>query len=133
MPNSPTRSSLYGGCLDPAILAEEERIVWKDEPSTYPYLRETVVDRPSRSQAIRIPARRVIGYAVVKKAPPYSERWYRRRVWYVSPQDPYSEHGHVGWPIEAVWPGSVVAGQPSSGPTDAEHRAAHAARREAAD
>jgi hypothetical protein len=123
------RSSIFGGCLNERILADEERIVWLADRAKYPYLRETTAYRNSRGGRIGMPGRKVVAYAVLQRqAPHHGQRYWDRRVWFINPQcDPYADFGHVGWPIEAVWPASIAAGQPSHGPTDAEHRAAHAA------
>ena len=59
------RSSIYGGCLDPRVLADEERIVWLDDPAKYPYLRETTALRNTRGGRIAIPGRKVVAYAVL--------------------------------------------------------------------
>ena len=122
---APERSSLYGGCTDRAILDTEGEIKWLEDPAAYPYLRERVVDAPTRggSLAQRGLFYRVVGYAKLRRDT--LGRTFRRRIWYLKPNcDPYADHGHRGWPIEAVWPASVAAGQMSKGPTDAEHRAA---------
>ena len=121
------RSSHFGGCLDAATLAAEERIVWLAEPARYPYLRETMVQQRAGRRPT-LPGRTVVAYAVLRRQSRDQGGGARpQRVWYVTPGvDPYAEHGHVGWPIEAVWPQSIRAGALSEGPTDAEHQAAHA-------
>lgn len=119
------RSSHFGGCTDPKILATEAEIKWLENPADYPYLREGLRQDMTRGGKIarRGPYFRIVGYAKLRRDT--LGRTFRRRIWYVKPNcDPYADHGHRGWPIEAVWPASVAAGQMSKGPTDAEHRAA---------
>jgi len=125
---SDERSSWYGGCTASHILEAEERIVWKDDPGKYPYLREGVTLQLTRGGRIGMPGRKVVGYAVLRRKLPseYGKRGWDRRVWYVNPNsDPYPAFGFTGWPIEAVWPDSVVAGRISCGPNDDDHRRAH--------
>lgn len=127
----PVRSSRFGGVKDTADIAQEEEIVWLDDPAKYEYLRERFESLESpRTRPPSMAPCRIVAYAKLRRGAVklHGRQWFDRRVWYINPRnDPYAEHKPEtapGWPIEAVWPGSIKAGQLSEGPTDAQHRAA---------
>jgi hypothetical protein len=87
----------------------EERIVWCEDLRRLRrrYVRELVVTSASRSGAVRVPAGRLIAYAVLRPgAPPTcGDRHWLRRAWYLKPSD-RGEHDEtsVRVPAEAVVP-----------------------------
>lgn len=104
--------------ISPSELQHENRIVWCVPLSTLPrYVRESLVALPRRTglsanQQRRIPGR-IVGYADLHQdAPADTYREFHRRVFWLKDHDPYEDGGA---PIEAVIPGSVVAGQVSTG------------------
>jgi len=102
----------------------EIEIIWLENPDKYRYLREAwVVTRTPRCINKKILGSRdkLIGYSVHQ---PDGSRFYKRRIWYLSPWDlvndpgtPYAineETGHPDWcPLGAVVPSSIRIGKPS--------------------
>jgi hypothetical protein len=90
----------------------EEEIVWLDDRSKYPYLREVQLPISGRTRKPRssIVAGRLIAYATLKPtAPAHSPGMFARRLFYVTQRDPYERGG----PYEAVDPYSVQPGIPA--------------------
>lgn len=99
--------------LSADALRHEEAIVWEDDPSRLPYVREDLVDlAATRRRPLRSPGRRV-GYSVLRHDAPRIGGFFVRRVFWVAPHD-RSEGGDAytpyGVPCEAVDPLTVQAG-----------------------
>ena len=90
----------------------EKDIVWLEDRSKYPYLREVQLPITGRTRKPRssIVAGKLIAYATLEPtAPAHSPGVYVRRLFYVTPRDPYERGG----PYEAVDPYSVQPGIPA--------------------
>lgn len=91
---------------------DEESIIWLEDVSQQPYVRESLLESGFRKRAVRrIGHGRVVGYATLTDSTPgegdYKPFW--RRVFWLAPHDPYPQ----GAPIEAVPPDSIKPNQPS--------------------
>lgn len=95
-----------------AMLRDEEEIVWLEDVSAQPYVRESVAGRLQRRGKIRCWRGRCVGYANLRRDMPLPRiKGFARRYWWLAPEDPYDGGGY---PIEAVDPRSVRIGQPSA-------------------
>ena len=90
----------------------EQDIVWLDDRSKYPYVREvqySVWGRTPRPSKGRVPGK-LVAYATLKPtASANSPGKFVRRLFYVTERDPYRR----GSPYEAVDPYSVYPGTPA--------------------
>jgi hypothetical protein len=93
-------------------LRYEEDIVWLEDRSRYPYLREVqypISGRTRRPRSSIVPGK-LIGYSTLKpSAKADSPGMFVRRLFYVTSRDPYDR----GEPYEAVDPYSVHPGIPA--------------------
>lgn len=103
-------------------LQDEADIIWLEDPSQFPYVREESWgttrrnSRPPKST----PERQVVGYSTVKENVKRSRgQSYRRRLFTLRPHDRANDPNgtyKTGYPAEAVDPMSIKAGVPSSKP-----------------
>jgi Family of unknown function (DUF6009) len=87
---------------------EEESIVWVEDASQHPYVRESirhVVGFPGRRPPARRGNERLIGYATLER-PSERPEVYRQRVFYLRDYDPYEDFPNHA-PCEAVDPRQV--------------------------
>lgn len=116
---SEPRDSSRPAAIPPAVLDNEEAIVWLEDPTSYRYVREWIIRTTYRQ---RRPFRkdcpgRMLGYATLKKScPPAGRARFQRRCWFLYSHDPYP--GEYGHPAEAVDPLSIRVGQPSDDPRE---------------
>jgi len=90
----------------------EKEIEWLDDRSKYPYLREVQLPISGRTRMPHssIVAGKLVAYAKLEPtAPAHSPGMFVRRLFYVTPRDPYERGG----PYEAVDPYSVQPGIPA--------------------
>ena len=105
-----------------ADIDAEESIVWLEDPSRYPYVRELDHIASFRSRKPRFDLTgRMIGYATLRQdAKGYAPGCFYRRVFWVKPydrsEDPNGVYAH-GSPIEAVDPSTVAAGVAGTRPS----------------
>lgn len=105
-------------------IENELAIVWlKESARSLPYVREETMMLPRRTKAPspRFTSRNIVAYASLQPdAHSVTPGRFRRRVWYLSGHDPYSDGGG---PSEAVNPLSIAAGKVSGAMTDEQwHR-----------
>jgi len=100
--------------IDSEALEREARIVWKEPPEAFPYLRESLAMHYHRRGPIAYHgAGRCIGYAELSG----KGCGCLRRFWWFADHDPYPEFvaGNTRFhPAEAVEPSSIRAGAPSN-------------------
>lgn len=99
-------------CRYQKIVDQEERIVWLDNPLQFPYLREHMIEAPTRQQGsaktLWKGCGRVVGYSVLKKDAEKADNnssQYIRRIWWIKENDFYE------YPLEAVDVHSIDAGK----------------------
>ena len=102
-------------------LSDEKDIVWVDDPSKYPYLRERE-DFVRGRKNLESPVSefkgsrqyKVVAYATLKKDAkpyPYNRNEFRRRFWYFKiPNDPFD---YPGCPCEGRMVSSIKVGEPT--------------------
>ncbi|MEC3957519.1 DUF6009 family protein [Nocardia sp. CDC153] len=95
-------------------LHNESGIVWLDEPSEYPYVREgwrSCIGIPKRP---RWNVGRIVGYATQGNWRMPGQKAFDQRVFFVKPydrsEDPCSDYYRTENPTEAVYPLSISAG-----------------------
>ena len=97
-------------------LANEDRLVWLEDPARFPYVRQSFAMTPRRKG---MPAKayrrgdRLVGYAELKPfARPESPGGYYRRIFWLKTHDRNSGHAcyRHSAPCEAVDPATVQAG-----------------------
>ena len=96
-------------------LFDEIRIVWLEDVSDLPYVRE-VMGMSSRRKGPLPRANydgRCVGYAELGTNAKSTARVFRRRAFMLTPNDPYGPH----MPVEAVDPRSIAAGAKAAKPT----------------
>jgi len=92
----------------------EKEILWLDDRSRYPYLREVQlpISGQTRKPRSSIVAGKLVAYATLKPtAPAQNPGMFVRRLFYVTSRDPYKR----GEPVEAVDPYFVHPGIPATG------------------
>jgi hypothetical protein len=94
-------------------LSDEQDIIWLEDVSHFPYLRESVFQAPRRTGKPKPygleEGGRIVGYAELKPEARTTEpHVYGRRTWWLKDHDPYQ-----GGPYEAVATESVAVGTPS--------------------
>jgi len=92
----------------------EKEIVWLDARSKHPYLREVQLPISGRTRRPHsgIVAGTLVAYATLKPtAPAHNPGMFVRRLFYVTPRDPYKR----GEPVEAVDPYFVHPRVPAMG------------------
>lgn len=90
----------------------ETNIVWREDPSQFPYVREfhpTCTAKQKWAEKWSC-GRRVVAYAELSDKARTIQRRITRRAWYFDESDPYPG---VDKPCEAVIPSSIKAGQES--------------------
>lgn len=98
-------------------LRQEESIVWLEDVSTQPYVRELITAATSRTGRLRYRGNgRAVGYSVLCRDAENNggPREFTRRVFWLAPWDPYEEGGQ---PVEAVVPSTIAPGVKGAHPS----------------
>ncbi|MFI6169027.1 DUF6009 family protein [Nocardia sp. NPDC051052] len=93
----------------------EESVVWLEDPSALPYVRESVIHHVHRQSRPRWQPGRMIGYTTQGPGPSSEHGRFTRRVFWLKPydrsEDPHGPHYRDCAPTEAVAPASIVLGK----------------------
>lgn len=90
-------------------IAFETEIVWLEDCSNKPYVREILLWCRGRTQEPEYGDRKILGYARVSDEYPLFEGSGERRAFYLKDHDPYG-YDPIQMPAEAVDPSSVAPG-----------------------
>jgi len=107
--------------IGPECFEYEKEIIWLDDPSKYPWVRQSSGDFPkkqgiSNSSMLKISRNKgkIIGYANLEdEAPPSfientGRKYYWRRVFYLNDEDYKNYQDRTSYPMEAVDPSRVT-------------------------
>lgn len=96
--------------MNASELKDEIQITWLYEPDQFRYVRQGMAITNSRYRSVQLARDAVlVGYGVLHggaRGFGRPRRWYRRRIFWLMPTDPYRE----GAPAEAVDPSTVRPG-----------------------
>lgn len=116
--------------IGPECFEHEKEIIWLDDPSKYPWVRQCSVEFPqkqgisnSRISKMSKGGDKIIGYANLEDDAPPSfideptgRKYYYRRYFYLKHKDYENYQGGTSYPLEAVDPSRVTPKEKGDSP-----------------